>query len=177
MGVLSNFISERTLWVYQSSTYSFERFLCGNVFQRCAQRWVNISARISITAVHWSNLHIPRFPPWWETFSTWQLCSTGHDVKQKYESNQINKKILYFYSWNYSRRNFCSCINPIIYGVYYFSERNSTIIRNRNNPTQRWKMCVCLKIYISISYERFWISFLPFHVGLSFFLLLLSLIT
>ena len=37
----------------------------------------------------------------------------------------------------YHRYN-CSCINPIIYGVYYFTERNSTTIVQRNHPVQRW---------------------------------------
>jgi len=36
--------------------------------------------------------------------------------------------------------NCSSCINPIIYGVYYFSERNSTVIGNQSNPAQRGLM-------------------------------------
>ena len=48
-------------------------------------------------------------------------------------------KYLHIYDIPFDFDNCCSCINPIIYGVYYFSERNSTIIGHRSNPAHRWE--------------------------------------
>ena len=100
-------------------------------------------------------LDIPRFPHWWETFFTWQLCSTGHNMiyniiqKHVYRKNsqiqvwsfivEILNSTLSLYLAPLDLTDPCSCINPIIYGVYYFSERNSTIIGHRNNPAHRWE--------------------------------------
>ena len=99
-----------TFWQLNVGSFliSYRSILCGFIKHQpipiCAQRWVNISARII-----WYNLHIPRFPPWWGTFSTWQLCSTGHDVKER-NANQI--KLIQKY-------NFCTLqiIHDVIFAV------------------------------------------------------------
>ena len=60
-------------------------------------------------------------------------------------TNYINIEYLLPFDWG----NCHSCINPIIYGVYYFSERNSAMTGQGNN--HRWSSAAEQELQLSCS--------------------------
>merc|ERR1712037_685825 len=85
-------------------------------------------------ALKMSIIHVLAFIVSWTPYTVMGTWDTIHRALG-YTSNdkvpQLMRDVLYLTAV------LNSCINPIIYGVYYFSERNSRITGHRSNPAHR----------------------------------------